>query len=312
MPKVELHVHLVGAMARGDGVGRFASFANFAAEYGRRQRCLATGADVAAGVDQLADRLAACRVRYAEVTVTPLDHLRRGIAPHELAEALGAGRRAAAARHGVRIGWVFDVSGDAGEPAGLATVDWALRYAPDGTVGFGLGGPETGVPRSSFKAAFDRAIAGGMRSVPHAGESDGPESVWSALRDLRAERIGHGIQSVHDPALLDHLATHDVALEVCPTSNLRTGVIASPEEHPLPALLTAGVPVTLATDDPAIFGIDLNDEYALAHDAMGLSRGQLVRIAATGVEAAFCAPQVRARLRAELRRFAQSHGIGGT
>lgn len=310
MPKVELHVHLVGSMTIGDDAHRFDSFADFAAAYGRRHRRVRSGADVATAVAQLAERLAACRVPYAEVTVTPLPHLATGIEPDELAKALDSGRRRAAAEHGVRIAWVFDISGDGGEQAGLATVDWVLRHAPEGTVGFGLGGPEAGVPRSLFRAAFEKAIAAGLRSAPHAGESAGPESVWSALMDLRAERIGHGIQSVRDPALLDHLASANIALEVCPTSNVCTGVVPSVRDHPLPALLAAGVPVTLATDNPAIFGTNLNDEYVLAHEALGLGRTQLVRLAATGVEAAFCEPELKAKLRSELRRFAAAEGAG--
>jgi aminodeoxyfutalosine deaminase len=309
MPKVELHVHLVGAIAIGDGADRFASFADFAAAYGRRHRRVRTGVDLATAVAQLAERLAACRVAYAEVTVTPLPHLESGLEPDELADALDGARRRAAAEHAVRIAWVFDVSGDGGEQAGLATVAWVRRYAPEGTVGFGLGGPEIGVPRSLFRAAFDQARAAGLRSVPHAGESAGPESVWSALRDLRAERIGHGIQSVRDPALLDHLASGSVALEVCPTSNLRTGVVPALPDHPLPVLIESGVPVTLATDNPAIFGTDLNDEYVLAHEGLGLSRTALVEVAATGIEAAFCEPELKARLRSELRRFAAAHSV---
>lgn len=304
MPKVELHVHLVGAITVDDEAQRFESFGDFAAAYGRRHRRVRTGADVATAVAQLAERLAACRVAYAEVTVTPVPHLRTGIDPDELAEALDAGRRRAASEHGVRIAWVFDISGDDGERAGQATVEWVRRYAPDGTVGFGLGGPEAGVPRARFREAFEQATAAGLRSAPHAGESAGPEHVWSALRDLRAKRIGHGIQSVRDPALLEHLAAEGVALEVCPTSNVCTGVVASLAEHPLPALLAAGVPVTLATDNPAIFGTDLNDEYVLAHEALGLCPSALVELAAAGIEAAFCDPDLKAQLRSELRRFA--------
>jgi aminodeoxyfutalosine deaminase len=140
--------------------------------------------------------------------------------------------------------------------------------------------------------------------VPHAGETTGPASVRSALDDLHAERIGHGIRSVDDAELLRRLAAERVALEVCPTSNVCTGAVAEPAAHPLPSLLEAGVPVTLATDNPAIFGIDLNDEYLLAHAVLGLSRDELLAIAATDVEAAFCPLTLRRELAAELQRFA--------
>lgn len=313
MPKVELHVHLAGATAGDDAATRFASFAQFAAAYGRRQRRLRSGTDIARAGAELAGRLAASRVAYAEVTVTPLAHLEQGVDPDELAGALDEARRRAAAQHGVRLAWVFDVSGDGGAPAGRATVAWVRRHAPADTVGFGLGGPEAGVPRAAFRPAFDAARALGLRSVPHAGESAGPASVWSALRDLRAERIGHGIQSVRDPALLDHLAAVGVALEVCPTSNLCTGVVASVRDHPLPALVRSGVAVTLATDNPAIFGTDLDAEYVLAHERLGLTRDELVAIAATGIDAASCGPALKARLRADLRAFVrrEAGGVSG-
>jgi aminodeoxyfutalosine deaminase len=310
MPKVELHVHLVGSVGmrehRPHICPRFGSFAEFATAYGARSRMLRSGADVEAAVVAMASGLAHSRVRYAEVTVTPHSHLVAGIDPDELAESLAAGRRRAADECGVRIAWVFDISGDLGPAAGMETVRWVLRLAPEGTVGFGLGGPEAGIPRAPFKEAFDQAIAAGLHSVPHAGETAGPASVRSALDDLRAERIGHGIRSVEDPALLDRLAAEQVALEVCPTSNACTGAVADLAAHPLPRLLEAGVPVTLATDNPAIFDTDLNREYVLAHDALGLSRAELLAIAATGIEAAFCPPALRRELAAELERFAQS------
>jgi aminodeoxyfutalosine deaminase len=308
MPKVELHVHLVGSVCmrehRPHICTRFGSFAEFATAYGARSRTLRTGADLEAATVDLAHALAASRVRYAEVTVTPLSHLAAGIDPDELAESLAAGRRRGADEHDVRIAWVFDISGDLGPAAGTETVQWVLRHAPEATVGFGLGGPEAGIPRAPFKDAFAQATAAGLHSVPHAGETAGPESVRSALDDLRAERIGHGIRSVEDPALLERLAADRVALEVCPTSNACTGAVADLAGHPLPRLIAAGVPVTLATDNPAIFGIDLNAEYVLAHEELGLGRDELLAIAATGIEAAFCPEEQRRELAAELERFA--------
>jgi aminodeoxyfutalosine deaminase len=308
MPKVELHVHLVGSVRDG-GAGRtFGSFAGFASSYGARSRSLRTGADLEAATVELGRALAASRVRYAEVTITPLSHLDAGIEPDELGESLSTGGRRALDESGVHLAWVFDISGDLGPRAGAETVRWVENHAPQGTVGFGLGGPETGVPRAWFADAFARAIGLGLHSVPHAGETDGPASVRSALDHLRAERIGHGFRSADDAELLRRLAAEAIPLEVCPTSNVRTGAVRELAEHPLPRLLEAGVPVTLATDNPAIFGIDLSHEYLLAHERFGLSRHELLGIAATGVEAAFCPPALRRELAAELQRFAATAG----
>lgn len=320
LPKVELHVHLLGAAdvttvadlaalqpshgvpASPDELAAFyeyTDFAHFIDVYTAVNRLVTTGESVERLVTGLARSLAANNVRYAEVTVTPLSHLKVGVDPADLANALESGRRAAR-RLGVELAWVFDISGDDGQPGAKSTLDWVLRHQPTGTVAFGLGGPEAGIPRAAFRDIFAAARAAGLRSVPHAGETTGPEEVRSALADLGADRIGHGIASVHDARLLTYLAERRVPLEVCPTSNLRTGAVRSLAEHPLPALLSAGVPVTLGTDDPGMFGTTLNQEYRLCATQLGLTVTDLATLARTGVDAAFCAPATRRALHAEL------------
>src|SRR5699024_4460594 len=149
-------------------------------------------------------------------------HLQMGIEAPEIATALTAARTAARRDHRVELAWVFDIPGELGLPSGERTIDWVERYAPDGTVGFGLGGPEEGVGRAQFVDVFARARALGLKSVPHAGETTGPQTVWEALRLLHADRIGHGITAAQDPELVDHLVETGTPLEVCPTSNVRT------------------------------------------------------------------------------------------
>lgn len=321
LPKVELHVHLVGSasvptvsrLARRHGAGpvphdpddlarfyAFRDFPHFIEVYQQVNALVTTPDDVVDLVVGLARDQAASGVRYAEVTVTPLSHLAAGLDPRALAGALTTGRERARAEHGVELGWVFDVAGELGVDAAWATLRWALAHRPPGTVGFGLGGPEVGVPRPPFAPAFAAARAEGLAALPHAGETTGPETVWSALVDLGAHRIGHGIRAVDDPRLLDHLAEHAIALEVCPTSNVRTGAVASLPEHPLARLVEAGVPVTLATDDPGMFGCDLVGEYRLAHERFGLTRDDLLRVARTGADSALCPPAVRDALHADL------------
>jgi aminodeoxyfutalosine deaminase len=165
---------------------------------------------------------------------------------------------------------------------------------------------ETGVRRADFAPAFRAAREAGLHSAPHAGETVGPDEVWAALRELGAERVGHGIAAATDPALLAHLAEHAIAPEVCPTSNVRTGAVPSLAAHPLPDLLAAGVPVTLATDDPGMFGTDLDAEYELCHTTFGLGRVELADLARTGARAAFCAEPTRAAILAEI----EDHVLG--
>ncbi len=327
LPKVELHVHLVGsasidtvlALARrypDRGVPTsepelrafydFSDFAHFIAVYIAVNNLVTSGQDVTSLLVGLARDQAASNVRYSEVTVTPVSHLVAGIEPDELAEALEAGRRIARDEHGVELAWIFDIDGSRGRECGPATLDWVLRHRPEGTVALGLGGPEMGVPREWYREQFAAARDAGLHLVPHAGETTGPETIWESLRVLGAERIGHGTSAVADPALVAHLAEHGIPVEVCPTSNVRTRAVASIEEHPVRQLLAAGVPVTVATDDPGMFHTDLDREYLLCHQHFGLDEAGLTELARTGVRAAFCTDRTRAELLAAIDDFEAS------
>ncbi len=326
LPKAELHVHLVGsasvdtvlALARrhpergvptdaGGLVGfyRFTDFVHFIEVYIAVSSLVRTVADIEALVFGVAGDLATQHVRYAEVTVTPDSHLLVGIEPDGLAEALAAARRRAQARHGVELAWIFDIPGELGRASGLRTIDWVERWAPEGSVGFGLGGPEIGVPRQQFADVFARARELGLHSVPHAGETTGPQTIWDALRLLGAERIGHGIRAVDDPTLLRHLVATGIPLEVCPSSNLCTRAVPSLEEHPFGRLVEAGVTITLGSDDPGMFATTLNHEYAIAHDIFGVSRSGLADLARTSVEVSFADDAVKRKLLAEIAAYAE-------
>src|SRR4029079_9537474 len=183
------------------------------------------------------------RVRYAELTCTPYTSVLRGIAIEAYTAAIEDARTAAERDHGVVLRWIYDIPGESGLPAADATLSHARADGPDALVGFVLGAPEIGVPRAQFAPHFAAARAAGLHSVPHSGESTGPQSVWDALTLLGAERIGHGTSSVQDPALLAHLAEHGIPLEVCPSSNVATRAVATLAEHPMRAFRDAGVTV---------------------------------------------------------------------
>jgi aminodeoxyfutalosine deaminase len=321
LPKTELHLHLVGSaapetvltLARRHPDGgvptepgplrqfyAFTSFPHFLDVYAQVNLLVRTGADVLTLLGGLAGQLAANQVRYAEVQVTPVRNRMAGIGYDELAQALTDGRALARRRHGVELGWIFDADAALGPPGAAETVEFAVRHRPAGTVGLGLGGPEAGVHRADFAPAFRAARDAGLHSAPHAGETVGPAEVWVAVRELGAERIGHGIGAAADPALLDHLARRGIALEVCPTSNVCTGAVPSLAEHPLPTLLAAQVPVTLATDDPGMFHTSLNKEYLRCHQAFGLTAADLAGLARAGARAAFCAAATRRAILAEI------------
>jgi aminodeoxyfutalosine deaminase len=328
LPKVELHLHLVGsasldtvlALARRHPDGgvptdredlrrfyAFTDFPHFLTVYHRVNLLVTTATDVVTLLDGLAAELASRTVRYAEVQVTPVRNHMAGIGYPYLAAALADGRALARERHGVELAWVFDADATLGPAGAEETVDFAVGHRPEGTVGIGLGGPEVGVRRADFAPAFRRARAAGLHSVPHAGETVGPDEVWAAVTELAAERIGHGIGAAEDSRLMEHLAEHGIPLEVCPTSNLRTGAVREIAAHPLPTLLAAGVPVTLATDDPGMFHTDLDAEYRLCHEVFGMGIPELADIARAGARAAFCPPALRDEILAEIDELAAAH-----
>jgi aminodeoxyfutalosine deaminase len=207
---------------------------------------------------------------------------------------------------GIVLRWIFDIPGEFGVSAADDTVRWALDHAPEALVGFGLGGPEVGVPRPQFQRHFDAARAAGLHSVPHAGETTGPETVWDALRLLGAERIGHGTSSAQDPDLLAHLAEQRIPLEVCPSSNVATHAVESLTEHPIRAFRDAGVLITVNSDDPPMFGTTLNREYEIAAELLGLDRHGLADLARSAVSASFMGQSDKARLSAEIDAYAAS------
>lgn len=307
LPKVELHVHLVGSagvdtvleLARrhpeaGVPTDRaelerfytFRDFDHFLKVYWAVQSMLKDRDDIHALVVGLARDLARQHVRYAEVTVTPYNHLLDGMSGDDVLAGLASGR-AEATGLGVELAWCFDIPGEKGIEAGRETLAFALTERPEGLVSFGLGGPEEGVGRARFAPFFDAAREAGLHSVPHAGETTGPETIWSALRDLKAERIGHGTSCVEDPALVEHLALKGIPLEVCPTSNVRTRQVTSIDAHPVRQMLAAGVVVTVNTDDPPFFGATLEGEYLALATALDLGHADVARLAENAVLASF-------------------------
>ncbi|MCX5439962.1 adenosine deaminase [Streptomyces sp. NBC_00569] len=326
LPKAELHVHHVGSAsprivstlaarhpdskvptdpeALADYF-TFTDFAHFIDVYLSVVDLVRTPEDVRLLTFEVARDLARQNVRYAELTITPYSSVRRGIDEYAFMEAIEDARKAAEAEFGTVLRWCFDIPGEAGlesaeETVRLATTD---TIRPEGLVSFGLGGPEIGVPRPQFKPYFDRAIAAGLHSVPHAGETTGPGTVWDALVHLGAERIGHGTTSAQDPKLLAHLAEHRIPLEVCPTSNIATRAVKTLDEHPIRQFVDAGVVVTVNSDDPPMFGTDLNSEYAVAARLLDLDERGVAALARNAVDASFLDEPGKARIAAEIETY---------
>jgi aminodeoxyfutalosine deaminase len=321
LPKAELHVHHVGSASprivselaqRHPGTVpsdpdqlrdffAFRDFAHFIEVYLAVVDLIRTPEDVRLLTYEVAREMAQVQqVRYAELTCTPHTSVLAGVPIEGYTEAIEDARTSAERDFGIVLRWIYDIPGELGVPGADATLDYVLHHAPDSLLALGLGGPEIGVPRPQFKPHFDAARATGLRSVPHAGETTGPQTIWDALRELGAERIGHGTSAAQDPALLAHLAEHRIPLEVCPSSNVATRAVPTLEEHPLRAFRDAGVVVTINSDDPPMFGTTLNHEYEIAADLLELDRAGAADLARTAVQVSFAPDDVKDRILREI------------
>lgn len=321
LPKAELHVHHVGSAsprivaelaARHPSAGvpddadlladyfTFSDFAHFIQVYLSVVGLIRDADDVRTLTYEVARDMVGQNIRYAELTITPYSSVSRGIAAEAFLEAIEDARIAAERELGIVLRWCFDIPGEAGLPSAIETARIATELTPDGLISFGLGGPEVGVPRAQFAPFFDAARAIGLHSVPHAGETTGPETIWDSIRSLGAERIGHGTSATQDAELLEYLAANQLPLEVCPTSNIATRAVPSLAEHPLPDMVKAGLLVTINSDDPPMFSTDLNTEYRIAAELLGLDRAGVAGLARNAVTASFAPDQVKAGLLAEI------------
>jgi aminodeoxyfutalosine deaminase len=340
VPKAELHVHLEGSirpstlltLAERNGVTlpfstleglrewfRFRSFPHFVEVYFAISRCLKTREDYDLITYEFGAEMARQNVRYAEVTFSPSTHrYSLGITHDAYFQGLQSGRERARRDFGVEMRWVFDIVRDIPDGAERRrraeyTTDVAIESMPDGVVALGLGGYERDHPPAEFAGWFEKALSTGLRSTPHAGEGDGPSSVWGALRALGAERIGHGVRSVEDAELLDYLAAQAIPLEVCPLSNIRLGIYADLSEHPFPRLYAHGIPLTVNSDDPPLFNASLNQNVGALHEAFALSLEAIDEILLNGVRYAFLAQaqkgQMESSFRAEMAQLRRQCGL---
>jgi aminodeoxyfutalosine deaminase len=288
----------------------FRDFAHFIDVYLSVVDLIRTPDDVRLLTYEVARELAAQNVRYVELTCTPYTSVlpfqdNAGMPIEAYTEAIEDARIAAERDFGLIMRWIYDIPGESGRPAGTATLGFALNHRPEGLIGFGLGGPEVGVPRAQFKRHFEMARDAGLRCVPHAGETTGPETIWDAIHLLGAERIGHGTSAAQDPALLAHLAETGIALEVCPSSNVATGAVASLDDHPIRVFRDAGVTITINSDDPPMFGTTLNREFEIAAELLDLDHLGVAELAKAGATESFADEPTKSRLLSEIDKYVE-------
>jgi len=344
MPKAELHVHLEGSiqpqtileLARRHhqtdrlpsddvaGLGRwfaFTDFGHFIDIYLVMQDLLRTEADFALIAYECGADMAAQNIRYREVTFTPFTHTDyqdKALTIEQILAGLEAGRQKAQQEFEVEMRWVFDVPRNLSFPKrdgrtydpypGERTLEYALAGRDQGVVGFGLGGNEVTAPPDPFHHAFASAKEAGLLSLPHAGETVGPLSVWGAINSLQADRIGHGVRAIEDPHLLTVLKERRIPLEINPTSNICLHVYRSLAEHPFPHLDRMGLTVTVNSDDPPLFNTTLCQEYQALAETFGYRQADLLRIARNAFAVAGVEPEVKATLLAEFDAWASQQG----
>ena len=214
-------------------------------------------------------------------------------------EAVIDGIKAGCQQHDIEVRLIGIMSRTFGEEACLRELEGLLAHR-DSITALDLAGDELGFPGSQFLSHFNRARDAGLRITVHAGEAAGPESIWQAIRELGAERIGHGVKAVEDPALMDFLAEQQIGIESCLTSNIQTSTVAQLHHHPLATFLEHGVLATINTDDPAVQGIELAHEYQVAAPAAGLSAQQIRTAQENGLKIAFISEAEKQALRAKV------------
>jgi aminodeoxyfutalosine deaminase len=308
LPKAELHLHLEGTVSpetmvelsqRHDDQGltleearslyHYTDFTGFLLAFKAVSERLRTPEDYELITYRMLERLAAQGVVHAEVYVSVVVvYSWRRIEFEPLFHGMEAARVRAEQQFGITLYWIFDAVRHFGpeEAARVFRKAAELRPASPSIVGIGIGGDERRAGAEPFRELFQEAQDAGLRLTAHAGETMGPESIWAAL-NIGAERIGHGLSAQLDPDLMEVLAERQIPLEICITSNLRTGCCPTLEEHPVRRYFDAGLMVTLNSDDPAMFQSDLQDEYRLAHDSFGFTAEHLRELAANSIEASF-------------------------
>ena len=343
MPKPEIHVHLEGTitpatlLALADRYGRirdlpgdnpealndwlaYTSFSEFVGKYLFIASLLRSEDDFRVIVEACGRDMAEQNIRYREITVTPFLHVDfqdKGLKIDNVLAGLEAGRLAAREEHGVEMRWVFDIPRNASfkdddrnayDPFPAAqTLTYALQAREYGCVGFGLGGDEVAAPPEPFANAFWEAKESGLWSVPHAGETAGPESVWGAIRSLHADRIGHGVRSIEDPELLALLCERQIPLEVNLSSNICLHVYPTIESHPFVHLDRMGVLLTINSDDPPLFNTTLTNEYMIAHRVFGYGMSDLARLARQAFTVIAAESHVKSGLLAEFDAWVASN-----
>ncbi len=317
LPKLELHIHTLGSIRPGtllaviedagidspyesaediERLFQYRDFTHFISIYSQVVDYITKESHFERIVYEMLEDCARCNVRYVEASFSAHDHIERGMEFSVMIDALNRGIRKAKKQLGVESNIRIDLVRNAGPDAGMKVLDM-IEEKPDKIVSVDIGGSEDKVPPKPFAPVYQRAKRMGLHLVAHAGEAAGPQSIWDAVNHLSVERIGHGVSAREDPELMKHLKNKQIALEMCPVSNVRTGVVSEIASHPIREFSDFGLLVTVNSDDPSFFHTDLNNEFIQLHRHLDFSMDELLQISLNSIEVSFLPEERKAQLR---------------
>jgi adenosine deaminase len=317
LPKVELHVHLEGAVPLrvlwellqkyGDDSDVltpehlqrkfvYRDFPHFIDTWTWMIGLLRQYEDFELLAEEVARDFARQNIRYSEVFYSPPDFLAAGLEPQPLTEAI---RRGLSRVPDVEIALVADLVRDYGAKRADRMLACISEVKNLGVIGVGIGGREYKFPPAEFCEVYEQARELGFKTSAHAGEAAGPESIWGAIEALQVDRIGHGTRAIEDARLVDYLAQQKLPLELCVLSNVRTAVVNNVTRHPARIYYERGIPVSINTDDPTLFGNSLVDEYLALHEQLGFSRAEITRLIEQGIETSWLDAERKQKMLAE-------------
>jgi len=317
LPKVEQHIHIVGStkpetllsIIEDNGVEmpfknleevqkffQYGDFAHFLTVYSTVNDCITDPKYYERITYEMLESEAACNVKHVEAIFSANDHVRRGLDYGEMLDAINKGIRRAKRKWRITCTIRVDLVRNYGPEVGAKELGW-IKKRGDNIVAVDLGGSENGYPPEPYEKVYKKASDLGLHLVAHAGEDAGPESIWGAIKTLNVERIGHGTSAIKDPQLIKELKTRGIAIEACPTSNLRIGAIKTIKEHPIRHFIKQGINVSVNSDAPPMFNTDINNEYLQLHKEQGFSVDELMRISLDSIETSFLARKKKDELR---------------
>ena len=317
LPKAEQHVHIVGStrpetllwLVDEGGLDkpfktstdvqnffRYISFRHFIKVYSTVVDCITDENQFERITYEMLESDARCNVQYVEASFSALDHVVRGLDYGKMLNAINKGINRARMDFGIECNVRVDLVRNYGPEKGMKVLDW-IESKSDNIISIDLGGSEERFPAKPYKSVYKRARKMGLHLVAHAGEAAGPDSIWQAVTELEVERIGHAVTAVHEPELMEHLKKRNIAIEACPTSNVRTQVVNTIKNHPIGIFHDLGLTVTLNTDDPSMFGTDMDNEYLQLHRQLGFSLHELFNLSLNAVNSSFLSEESKSKMR---------------